>query len=128
MFTWQRFILPNTTLWKTPRETISEEPKIRHEVELTIELKDDLQKIKQILRESVNTHADIIDKDNTYVSIDKIQWGDVLIKVYFYSFPKWQERNVPQLLSDVRVIILQTLKQNSLSVPYPQLVLDIKQP
>lgn len=125
LLTWQKFIIPNTVLSQTPIQTIAQEPEIRHQVQIAIDLSSDINKAKQVLRNAINIYEDVMHKDRTYVNVEQITDTWIQLIIYFYTFPKTQKKWMLEFMSDMRLIVHKTLKEADISIPYPHMVVNM---
>jgi len=121
----QRLIVPNTTFSKISLQTISQEPIVRNEICVDIDLQSDVNQAKQVLRDAINEHPDIMHKEKTYINATNVGETGITLSVYFHSYPKSQRKWILALKSDIRNIIHSTLRANKITIPYPHSVVNI---
>ncbi len=122
----RRLILPNKKVTETPIKTYTQEQIIKDNIVFSIDLESDVQLTKKIIRQVVNEHKEIIQKENTFINIEKVTEGWIIVKAYFHIYPKAIKNPLFVIKSDLRKWIINILRENKISIPYPHQVINIE--
>ncbi len=122
----RRLILPNKKVSETPIKTFTQEQIIKDEFTVWVDLNTDIQKAKKIIRNIVNNHPDIIQKEKTFVNVNQITESWIMLKTYFYIYPKAIKKPIFVIKSDLLKEIVKQFNENNIIIPYPYKVVEIK--
>lgn len=85
----RRVIVPNMKLATTPIKTLKTEPLIRWEIDLTLPRNINVEQIKKVLTDTINSEEKVVHKDYTNVFISWFDFHGINFKWFFFYDPKW---------------------------------------
>jgi len=125
LLNWRRLILPNKKVINTPLK-IRTEPYLISNISIVVDINTNIQFAKNILRNIVNEHNQIMQKEQTRVSIEKINENWIFLKVFYYIIPWWWKKSSLLIKSNLRTMIIKSFKENKIEIPYPHQVWEFK--
>lgn len=116
----QRIIIPNRKLLHTPIQTKKTEPLIRWEIEISIARHYDLEMIKDILTQCIDSNEFVSHHDQTAIHVHgfSAKWYD-LVCYYFYSPIKTKKVDFV-ISSQIRHTISKTFATKKIPFSYPR--------
>lgn len=121
----RRLILPNKKVINTPMK-LRVEPYILANIVVGVDIHTDMQLVKEVLRNTVNEHKYVMQKDQTRVNIEKIDENWIVLKVFYYIMPAWGKKSALFIASDLKTKIINVFKKENIVIPYPNQVRDFK--
>lgn len=111
--------IPNSQLTSGNIVNYSAEENRRVDMAVGIDYSSDINKVKEILLETINSHSLVINKEESFVGI--VNYGDssidLTIRVWTRSGDYWS------VYFDLMENIKSTLDTNNISIPFPQTVI-----
>lgn len=117
-------ILPNSTL--TSNSVINwthSEISSRFKVTVGVDYSTDIQTLMSVLKEVVKAHKQVLNTPEPLVRFEDYADSALIFSVYFYTNEVFRVENIK---SELRVEIFKALKDNNISIPFPQRVVNIK--
>lgn len=118
----RRVIVPNMKLAITPIKTLKTEPLIRWEIDLILPRDIDVDKIKKILIDTINSEEKVLHKDYTNVFISWFNFNWISFKWFFFYDPKWWKWKFI-ICSDLRKKLKIIFKNLWISAPYQNITI-----
>ena len=120
----QKVIIPNLTLITSPIKTFNTEEFIRLETLVSVHYDTDLEKAKQIIKETINKFSFVVNKESTTVITTEFADSGINIKALFYIDPNWNTP-WPVAISKVNDAIKEAFDKNDINIPYPHTVITV---
>ncbi len=98
--------------------------KTRFHVEIGVSYNSDVRKVEKILLECANKMEGIDDSNPPFVFFVNYADSALIFRLYFWSYNTFR---VEKLKSQLRFEIFDALKENGISIPFPQLDVHMKQ-
>lgn len=117
-------ILPNSEL--TGNRVINwthSEISSRFKVTIGVDYSTDIQTLMLILREVAKANKQVLNSPEPFVRFEDYADSALLFSIYFYTNEVFRVENIK---SEIRVEIFKALKDNNISIPFPQRVVHIK--
>lgn len=118
----RRVIVPNMKLAITPIKTLKTEPLIRGEIDLTLPRNIDVDKIKKILIDTINSEEKVLHKNYTNVFISWFNFNWINFKWFFFYDPQWWKWKFI-ICSDLRKKLKIIFKNLDISEPYQNITI-----
>jgi len=119
----RRVIIPNGALGETPIKTLKSEPMIRWELKINVPRYVDIDQIKNLLIQTINTHDIIQNKDFTSSMISGFNKNGFEFTSYFFLNPQLGKSDFV-LKSDFRISLSQAFKKYGIKAPYVEYVVN----
>ncbi|MEY1637919.1 mechanosensitive ion channel family protein [Tenuifilum osseticum] len=116
-------ILPNSTL--TSNSVINwthSEISSRFKVTVGVDYSTDIQVLMPVLKEVAKAHEQVLNSPEPFVRFEDYADSALIFSVYFYTNEVFRVENIK---SELRVEIFKALKDNNISIPFPQRVIHI---
>lgn len=117
-------ILPNSEL--TGNSVINwthSEISSRFKVTVGVDYSTDIQTLMRVLKEVAKANKQVLNSPEPFVRFEDYADSALLFSVYFYTNEVFRVENIK---SEIRVEIFKALKDNNISIPFPQRVVHIK--
>lgn len=117
-------ILPNSEL--TGNSVINwthSEISSRFKVTVGVDYSTDIQVLMPVLKEVAMAHKQVLNTPEPFVRFEDYADSALIFSVYFYTNEVFRVENIK---SELRVEIFKALKDNNISIPFPQRVVHIK--
>jgi len=117
-------ILPNSEL--TGNSVINwthSEISSRFKVTIGVDYSTDIQTLMTVLIEVANANKQVLNSPEPFVRFEDYADSALLFSIYFYTNEVFRVENIK---SELRVEIFKALKNNNISIPFPQRVVHIK--
>lgn len=117
-------ILPNSEL--TGNSVINwthSEISSRFKVTVGVDYSTDIQTLMPVLKEVAKANKQVLNSPEPFVRFEDYADSALLFSVYFYTNEVFRVENIK---SEIRVEIFKALKDNNISIPFPQRVVHIK--
>ena len=117
-------ILPNSEL--TGNSVINwtySEISSRFKVTVGVDYSTDIQTLMPVLKEVAKANKQVLNSPEPFVRLEDYADSALLFSIYFYTNEVFRVENIK---SEIRVEIFKALKDNNISIPFPQRVVHIK--
>lgn len=121
----RRIIIPNWQLADTPIKTLKTENLIRGEFDIKLSRHVNLDQVKNLLLQTINTHENVINKHYTSSIVSGFDWRGIVIKNFFYFNPQ-MGKSAFVIKSDLRKTISQVFKKYGIKTPYLNVVVNVE--
>lgn len=121
----ERILIPNMDLVSTPIESKKYEEKLRWSIHISLGRDKDLSYIKKILKDTINNHTHVIDKEKTEVLLKGWNPKGFEIICYYYFSPL-QKKIDFTINSELRRDITRVFKENNVTFTYPHQVREVE--
>ncbi len=117
-------ILPNSEL--TGNSVINwthSEISSRFKVTIGVDYSTDIQVLMPVLKEVAKANKHVLNSPEPFVRFEDYADSALLFSIYFYTNEVFRVENIK---SEIRIEIFKALKNNNISIPFPQRVVHIK--
>jgi len=111
----RRLIIPNSIIAKTPIKTYKTEPLMRGEFTISVPRHVDLDQVKKILNDTINSDKHILEKTYTNTIVTGFDNFWIWLKTFFFSNPA---KKSPAIIArDLQPLILTTFRKYGIDLP-----------
>ncbi len=117
-------ILPNSEL--TGNNVINwthSEISSRFKVTVGVDYSTDIQTLMPVLKEVAKANKQVLNSPEPFARFEDYADSALLFSIYFYTNEVFRVENIK---SEIRVEIFKALKNNNINIPFPQIVVHIK--
>ncbi|MCF7834962.1 mechanosensitive ion channel [Candidatus Gracilibacteria bacterium] len=118
----RRVIVPNMKLATTPIKTLKTEPLIRGEIDLTLPRNINVEQIKKVLTDTINSEEKVVHKDYTNVFISGFDFHGINFKGFFFYDPKGGKGKFV-ICSELRQKLKIIFKKLGINPPYENITI-----
>ena len=120
----QKVIIPNLTFITSPIKTFTTEEHIRLETIVSVHYDTDIEKVRKLIIDAVNTEKFVVNKEHTYVITDRFAESGIDLKVWFFIDPNG-EIWPASAISRINDTINEIFKENNIIIPYPHTTVTV---
>ena len=118
----KEIIVPNSFLTKSEIINWSNQKNTnRHFVDVHVEAKD-VERAMELMQQVIRQHQQVLKMPEPYVRIEEFTNYSVSLKVLFWSE---EVRAVGRMLGEIRLMILNSFRENNIVMPFPHQVISI---
>lgn len=123
-FQGQKVLIPNKIMFQNPITNFTENGKRRVDLEVGVSYGDDLEKVKEVTIEAINSLDDIMKEEG--IQFFYQEFGDSEIKFVVMFWTEYQIKQSEYMEAKHRAIIAirKAFKKNDISIPFPIRTLD----
>lgn len=121
-FDWIRFFVPNVEFLKNVVENYNANDKRRTEIEIALEYGSDIVKAKTILLKIVDNFPNILKDPAPKIVVNEFGWSSINVKLWYRTL--MTDKTFFATRSNVMETINLAFKQNDITIPFPQIVLN----
>lgn len=96
----------------------------RFSIPIGVAYGSDEEIVKKVLLECAHAHEDVLDESPPFVRLEEFGESSVNFKLYFWTSEIFRVENTK---SDLRFIIVKKLRENNITIPFPQMDVYVKQ-
>ena len=94
-----------------------------HQVTVGVDYSTDIQTLMPVLKEVAKSNKQVLNSPEPFVRFEDYADSALLFSIYFYTNEVFRVENIK---SELRVELFKVLKDNNISIPFPQRVVHIK--
>ncbi len=121
-FDWIRFFVPNVDFLKNMVENYNANDRRRTEIEIGLEYGSDIVKAKTILLKIVDNFPNILKEPAPKIIVNEFWDNSINVKLWYWTLIT--DKTYFSTRSNVMETINLAFKQNDISIPFPQIVLN----
>ena len=111
----RRLIIPNSIIASTPIKTFKTEPLLRGEFTISVPRHVDLDQVKKLLNDIINSDKHILKKEYTNTIVTGFDNFGIWLKTFFFSNP--QKKSPAIIARDLHPLILTTFRKYGIELP-----------
>lgn len=120
----KNIILPNSSL--TNKNLINwthSEATSRFEIEVGVEYSADVNFVMTLIKSCADQHIKVLKQPESFVRLSEFGDSAIVFLLYFWTSDVFRVENIK---SEIRVCIIESLRKNNISIPFPQRTVHIK--